>query len=70
MAAPDRDAYLMEQFRALAARYEISDYYAGKLRQLEGESRGERNGERDAPLFCTVHSQQPHAVSSQAGTSH
>jgi hypothetical protein len=26
----------MEQFRALAARYEISEYFAGKLKQLEG----------------------------------
>ncbi len=53
MAAPDRDAYLMDQFRALAARYEISEYFAGKLKQLEGQSRGgERNGERgSASLF-------------------
>ncbi len=41
MAAPDRDAYLMDQFRALAARYEISEYFAGKLKQLEGQSRGD-----------------------------
>jgi hypothetical protein len=26
----------MEQFRAIAQRYEISDYFAGKLKQLEG----------------------------------
>jgi len=27
---------LMERFRSLAQRYEISDYFAGKLKQLEG----------------------------------
>ena len=38
MAAPaaSREEYLMQQFRALAQRHEISDYFAGKLRQLEG----------------------------------
>lgn len=36
MAATSRDEYLMQQFRQLAARHEISDYFAGKLRQLEG----------------------------------
>lgn len=40
MAAPDvnfgREEQLMEQFRALALRYEISDFFARKLKQLEG----------------------------------
>ena len=31
-----REDALMEQFRAIAARYEISDYFAKKLKQLEG----------------------------------
>jgi hypothetical protein len=31
-----RDDVLMQQFRAIAQRYEISDYFAGKLKQLEG----------------------------------
>jgi len=34
--APSRDDMLLEQFRALAQRYEISDYFASKLRKLEG----------------------------------
>lgn len=32
----DRDAYLMQKFQAIAQRYEISDYFCRKLRQLEG----------------------------------
>lgn len=35
-AAPTREDYLMEQFRAIANRYEISEYFAKKLKQLEG----------------------------------
>jgi hypothetical protein len=31
-----RDDMLMQQFRVLAQRYEISDYFATKLKQLEG----------------------------------
>jgi hypothetical protein len=32
----NRDDFLMEQFRAIAQRYEISDFFAKKLKQLEG----------------------------------
>ena len=31
-----REDVLMEQFRAIAARYEINDQFAAKLKQLEG----------------------------------
>ena len=40
MAQPTygREDVLMEQFRAIAQRYEINDYFAGKLKQLEGSA--------------------------------
>lgn len=34
--AYNRETYLMEQFKAIAQRYEISDYFAQRLKQLEG----------------------------------
>jgi len=34
--AQSNEVQLMEKFRALAQRYEISDYFASKLKQLEG----------------------------------
>lgn len=34
--AQSREDFLLAQFQAIANRYEISDYFARKLRQLEG----------------------------------
>ena len=39
-----REDVLMEQFRAIAQRYEINDYFAGKLKQLEGSAAQSADG--------------------------